>query len=165
MDISYDHRSSIVAYIEALAEAHSKADRGDLAANYRATASSLAALMDVEAGKRGVASGVHAIIHETVKAFATSEGVEVSLSDVLDHNRVAPVSRVRFAAMWVAKKRLGWNLDRIAEGFDRSRDTIDHGVERAEDFRSREPSFLLLTDMLTQRPLLCEHCLTPFQTT
>lgn len=159
----FDQRSSIIAYVDHLADAHDRKEEGTIAANLRALSGSLAACLDVESGQRDIASSVHVAIHETARAFNTEEGGDFTIAQILAHDRTATVSRLRFAAMWVAKTRLGWNTPRLAAGFERTAETFVHGVSRAEDFRSREPKFARITDNLVEQPLRCEHCQMPLE--
>lgn len=163
----FDHRSSIIAYIDHLAgqyDVKNGRETSETGSHMRALSGSLAACLDVEAGTRDIASSVHAAIHETCRVFNAENSTGFTISQILAHDRTAALSRVRFAAMWVAKKRLGWTNERLAECFLRDRETVTHGLQRAEDFRSREPKFAHITDNLVEQPLRCEHCLATLET-
>lgn len=153
--MSFDHRSSIVAYLTGLASRTELAGQGDAATNLRAAASSVAASLDINRGYSGVVTPVQAIVNETVAAFGGVSAVEIFAPNKGANN----VVRVRFAAMWVAKKRLGWSEELLAEGFGRDRTTVAHGIVRAEEFRGADAEFRLVTDVLQQCEILCPHCL------
>lgn len=154
---TFDHRRSIVSYLDDQAERLEATGQRDSATTLRAQASSVAAMLDVRSGRDHVASPVAAIIRETVAAFGG-----VSYAEVTGPSKGSlAVIRVRFAAMWVAKKRLGWSDERMVADFHRDRSTIAHGIERAEEMRGSDAWFRALTDALRAQDIRCEHCQMP----
>lgn len=147
-------RASIVAYHERqAAKLEASGQRGEATA-IRAIASSIAAGLDVSAGRRGVACPVTAIIREVAPRF-----IGASFAEIVAPSRGSLVTiRARFAAMWVAKKRLGWSDERLEPGFRRERSTITHGVERAEQLRAEDDGFREITEHLVELEIRCEHC-------
>jgi hypothetical protein len=148
-------RSSIVGYLEERAVRHEiKGNRGEATA-LRVEASNIAAQLDIQAGQDGIISAAQAIIRETVAAFGGVSAAEVTAPS----KGSAAAVRVRYAAMWVAKKRLGWGADRLAGDFHRDPSTVTHGVQRADEFRGTDLEFRRITDNLVVAEIRCEHCL------
>lgn len=154
---TFDHRRSIVSWLDDQAEKLEATGQRDSATVIRAQASSVAAMVDVRAGRDHIASPVTAIIRQTVATFGNASYAEV----VAPSKGTLGVIRVRFAAMWVAKKRLGWSDERMVADFHRDRSTIAHGIERAEEMRGSDAWFRALTDALRAQDIRCEHCQMP----
>jgi len=154
--LPFDHRASIVAYLDQLAGRTELTGQRDAATNLRAAASTIAACLDITPGYSGTITPIQAIVKETVAAL----GEGVSAAEVLGPSRgTNAVSRARFAAMWVASKRLAWSEDRLGEGFGRDRTTVAHGLVRAAEIRGDDPEFRVATDILAQCDISCPHCL------
>lgn len=160
----FNHRDSIVKYIEDQADKHDKADRREIGTVLRALGGSLIAHLDIEPGRGEIASSVDAVIRATVIAFERDTPPELKIAEILADNRKADVCRLRFAAMWIASKRLnGWAAERVAAGFRRDQKTFKHGLDRAEEYRERDVEFCAVTDRLSAMAIRCEHCLTPLE--
>lgn len=155
--LAFDHRGSIVTYFEDQANKLAIAGRREDATLLRAQASNVRQQFDVNAGKDGIASPVDAIILELCAAFGGA-----TLEDIVDDKaRSKPALRVYYASAWVAKKRLRWTAAAIADHLDRERSTISHALQQAENLRSTDDEFRRVTDELTERMILCEHCQAP----
>jgi len=151
----FDHRASIVKYLGLQADQFEAGGQRSEAIMLRAQASNIAILMDVRPGRNGIASPVQAIIRETVTAFNLS-----SYNEVVGASRGSlDTIRVRFAAMWVAKKRLGWGNELLERDFHRDRSTISHGIDRADELRRDDDEFHRLTETLSRQDIYCENCL------
>jgi hypothetical protein len=153
----FDHRASIVRYLESQATKFEVSDQRDEATALRATASSVAALLDITAGVNGIACPVTAIIREVAAQLGGANHAEV----IAPSRGSLAAIRIRFAAMWVAKKRLGWSDERLETGFRRERSTITHGIERADEIRASDEEFRVVTDALVTQEIRCEHCQMP----
>lgn len=148
--MTYDHRASIIGYIESQA---SKKD-SIVAIELRALASSIAAEIDIEAGARGTASPAHHIVKQVASLFDTT------LHDILSSSQGHAVLPARYAAMWLVKSLLGWSDASIGAIFNRSDSAVSNGLARANELRATDPRFQLITDNIKNQNLVCEHCLT-----
>jgi len=149
-------RAAVVGYMESQAKKFEQGGQADEATALRATATSVAAGLYHAAGQRGIASAVTAIILQV----AAETGA--SFDEVVGPTRGCESAvRARQAAMWIAKKRLGWSNEVLAQDSHRDPSTSSHGVDRAEDLRSNDDDFRALTDRLRAEEIRCEHCLTP----
>jgi chromosomal replication initiation ATPase DnaA len=155
-DLSFDHRGSIVRYIDEQANKLATVGRREVATVLRATALSITAKIDIEPGKGGIASPVDAIGLEVCANLG-----EAMLRDILMKDRSEGVMRSYFGTVWVAKKRLGWSNESIGDHLDRDASTISHALKRAEEIRAADPEFRKITDELTRREVRCENCQAP----
>lgn len=156
-----DHRASIAAFLDRLADDHAAKGLGRTAASaLRAASSSVAAMLDIQPGARDIASPTHHLVHQCCAALSPA----VTVADVLSHSKVPEVARVRFAASYVAKQRFMWSDQRLGEVFLRDRSSISNALKRAEDFRIIEDLFREATDTLSAQALHCEHCFAPLET-
>lgn len=155
--LAYDHRSSIVRYMEEEATKFEIAGERGRALTLRAMASNIAAQFDLRTGKDDIASPVHAIINEVCSRFGGTNLVEV-LSPT---SGGLGVRKVRMAAMWVAKKRLGWSNDRLGDDFRRDGSTVSSGIHRADEIRAADEDFKAVTDQLVSQRIVCENCQHP----
>lgn len=157
MPPAFDHRASIVKYLDNRADLVEAQGRRSEATALRVEAGNVAAQLDIAAGRDGVAGPVEMIIRATAAALGG-----VSYAEVIDKSKgMVAARRVRFAAMWVAKKRLGWSHERLAPGFHREQSTVSHGIDRAKDLRATDEDFKRITDRLCQQDIVCEHCQNP----
>jgi hypothetical protein len=154
--LAYDHRASIVGYLNDQATSFELKGHKNVADVLRAQASNISIQMDVRQGTQGIASPVDAIILECCAAFGGTNHLEVTGS----HGGNDATKRVRIAAMWVAKKRLRtWTDDQLANHFKRDRSSVSHGVKRGEELRTIDLQFRRITDRLADHPpLRCENC-------
>lgn len=155
--IPYDHRTSIIAYMESQAEKFEANDQPESATALRATASSVKAGLDIEAGKRNIASPIIAIAIAIAKVF------KVSTRELLAATPgMRSVQHARHALFWVGKKRLSLTNDSLGlEVGDRDPSTISNSVSRAEQLRAEDPEFKRITDNLVEQTFMCENCQTP----
>lgn len=155
--LSFDHRGSILKYLEQQATGFEVSQRKDIASALRATASSIAAEIDIQQGKQGIATPISAIIYETVAAFGG-----VSYQEVIGPTKGSTATqRVRFAAIWLVKKRMGCGDEKLEVEFHRERSTINSGFHRAEQLRVEDLEFKRITDNLLAQEMRCENCLHP----
>lgn len=152
-DLSFDHRGSIVAFMLRQANRFEETEQREAATALRATASSISAEIDISAGKQGIASPMDAIIIEVCRHI---EGAQPNA--VLARDRSEPATRAYFAAVFVAKRRLGWTNDCIGKHVDRDPSTISAALKRADEIRGEDEAFRELTDELTRREMRCENC-------
>lgn len=155
--LAYDHRASIVGYLNDQATSFEVQGHKNVAGVLRGQASNIAIQMDVRQGTQGIASPVDAIILEVCAAFGGTNHAEV----VSMNEQRKPVCRVRAAAMWVAKQRLrNWPDTALAKGFHaKDHSTVSKGIQRAEVMRGEDVSFRRITDNLAAHPILrCENC-------
>lgn len=154
----FDHRASIVGYLNEQANAFELQGQRDFANTLRAQASNLAIQCDIKAGSKGVASPVDAIVFQVCATFGGTNHAEVTTP----HNQRDAACRARTAAMWVARQRLiDWTEDQLAAGFGcRDRSTVSKAVRRATELRENDIDFRRLTDRLVERvrAIRCEHC-------
>jgi chromosomal replication initiation ATPase DnaA len=155
-DLTFDHRASIVRYMDEQASKLASCGRRDEATLLRATASSISAKIDIEPGKAGIASPVDAICLEVCSNIGGA-----MLRDILSKDRSESAMRCYFGTVWVAKKRLGWSNESIGDHLDRDASTISHALKRAEEIRAGDAAFRKITEELTSREIRCEHCQHP----
>lgn len=154
--LAFDHRASIVGYLNEQANAFEVGGQKEVAICLRAQASNVAIQMDIKQGAQGIASPVDAIILECCAAFGGTNHAEVTAA----HGGSNAAKQVRIAAMWVAKQRLKtWSDDQLATHFRRDRSSVSHGVKRGDEIRSSDSTFRRITDNLVEHPTLrCENC-------
>jgi hypothetical protein len=154
--VAYDHRDSIVKFMESQADKYEKNGLRNEATALRATASSTKAMLDILPGHGDVASPLVPIAAHAVEAFGGT-----TVQEVLAKGRQTEAAvRVRHAVIWAAKKRLNWSnedLGRLIGGRDAS--TISHSISRGDQLRSDDAEFRRITDALTARQYRCENCL------
>jgi hypothetical protein len=152
----YDHRASIVGYLNDQANAFEVGGQRDVATALRAQASNVAIKMDIRAGGKGIASPVDAIVLEVCALIGGTNHGEV----VNPHNHGKGTVRARTAAVWIAKKKLAsWTEDQIANGFNYSdRSAVSKVIRRAEEIRAADPEFRRITDVLIEERLRCKNC-------
>lgn len=156
MDLVFDHRDSIVKFLEAQAEKYASNGLNAEATALRATASSAKALIDVKPGERDIANPVIPIA-----AYAATHFGGCTVRDIIAKGMQSDrVARVRHAVIWAAKKRLNWTNEELGKLFSgRDGSTISHSVSRGEQLRDEDPEFRRITDELTTEQYRCEHCL------
>jgi len=156
--LSFDHRGSIVGFLNEQANKLEVSGQKLIASALRAQASNVAIQMDIRSGARGIASPVDAIIVEICALVGGTNHAEVSAH----HGGSEATKRARLAAMWVAKKKLpDWTDEQIAVHFRRDRSTVSHGIKRAELLRDQDANFRAITDNLVKQPMRCENCQHP----
>jgi hypothetical protein len=153
--LAFDHRASIVGYLNEQANAFELGGQRMVAVALRAQASNVAIHCDIASGSRGIATPVDAIILEACAHLGGTNHAEV-----VGHSATEAARRVRAAAVWVAKKRLrDWTDDQLAHGFNRrERSGISKLVKRADEIRATDNEFRRVTDNLTDQVLRCEAC-------
>lgn len=154
--MTFDHRSSIVRYLDEQAEAYDKDDQRSRGTVARALASNIKAGLDIVGGLSGIVSPVEIIIRDMCGKFGAT-----GYREVVGEVQTAIVIQTRFASIWVAKKRLSWSDGRIADAFKRDRSTINHALKRAEEIRGTDPWFKKVTDDALDFDPHCENCQYP----
>jgi chromosomal replication initiation ATPase DnaA len=155
-ELAFDHRDSILRYMEAQAGKLAQRGRCEEASVLRATASSIKAKLDIEPGKGGIASPVDAIGLEVCSNLGGA-----MLRDILSKVRAEGAMRCYFGTVYVAKKRLGWSNESIGDHLDRDPSTIGAALKRAEEIRKTDAEFRRVTDDLSFGEIRCEHCQHP----
>lgn len=151
--MSFDHRGSIVAFIEATAAKQEAGDQREWASRLRAMAGSIEAGLDMEPGSRDVASPLHAI------AFGVSEATKIPVGEILGKSQRHIVLPSRYAVLWIANRRLGWSLDRLTKAFGYSDpSTTKHAIARANEIREQDAEYRAMLDALSTREYCCENC-------
>lgn len=144
----YDHRASIIAYIE------NKAGKYDseIGTVLRGLASSITAGLDMEPGQRGLASPLHVIAAAVAKEYR--RGVEEILGDSKDRR----IQAAKAATVWLVHRRTGWSHNRIALEMGCHVDTVKTRLDRVEAMRHDDETFRAMTDRLAIEDLCCSNC-------
>lgn len=156
MTAVFDHRDSIIKYMESQADKFDGHGLRPEATALRATASSIKAMIDILPGQGDIASAIVPIAVHAVEAFGGTTAREILAKGQQSKHAV----RVRHAVIWAAKKRLNWSneeLGRLIGGRDGS--TISHSISRGEELRVADAEFKRITDDLSAREYRCENCL------
>jgi hypothetical protein len=152
----FDHRDSIIKYMDSQADKFEAHGLKPEATALRATASSVKAMIDILPGQGDIASPVVPIAIHAVEAFGGTTAREVLAKGRQSEQAV----RVRHAFIWAAKKRLNWTneeLGKLIGGRDAS--TISHSISRGDELRAADTEFRRITDDLCTREYRCENCL------
>lgn len=154
--MSFDHRASIVAFIEETAEKQEAGDMREWASRLRALASSVTAGLDMEPGRRDVASPLHAI------ASGISGRTRIAVGEILGKSQRQIVLPSRYALLWIANRRLGWSTDRLTKEFGYSDpSSTKHAISRANEMRETDAEYRHMLDELSVREYCCENCGSP----
>jgi len=150
----FDPRASVVQYLEEQADRLTRQRRGEEAALVRGLASSVAAQLDVEPGRRGIADELDALLLRVGAQY------DLTLTELKGEARGGvDVVLARSLGMWLARRRLGWSEGRVASFFAREIATVQNAVTRVETQRHKDDDFRCLADALLIEPVYCPHCL------
>lgn len=149
----FDHRASIIAYLESTADRLIMTKRRDEATLLQAMASNIKIQIDIEQGKRDVASPLMAIVIEVAGHF------KVEPREILAPTPgIKAVQHARHLAIWVGKKRLNWSHEAMGADLGRDASTISNSIERATQLRAEDDDIRRLTDKWVEHNYVCEHC-------
>lgn len=155
--LPFDHRASIVAYLEGVASKLELQKRGEDASLIRAQASSIAAEIDIVPGVNGISSAGHAVAREIAARLGGTNAREILGTDT-----TKAAVRARYAAIYVLRQRMNWTQERIGKEIgDRNPSSISSALQRAEEMRGTDPEFKALTDELGATSVVCENCQHP----
>lgn len=152
---TYDHRGSIVAYIQHQATKNRGHNKLPIATELDALASNIAAQLDIDPGNRDVATPLQTLIVRIAFDF------KVTPADIIGPSRHELFVQARDALVWVAKKKLKLSNETLAGELDRVPQSIMKAYGRAEELRHDSLTFRHLTDSVLMGLLVCEHCQHP----
>lgn len=92
-------------------------------------------------------------------AAEVAAGFGVSRAELLGDGRHGYVTRARFAAAWIARRRHGYSTPRIGRALNRDHSTILNAIRRCEELRASDPDYRKITDKLAgNASRCCPHC-------
>lgn len=151
--MSFDHRASIVSFIEGTADRLEQDDQREWASRYRSLASSIAGGLDMKPGEGDVASPLHAI------AAAVAKLTMIGMTEILGKSQRHLVLPSRYATIWIANRRLGWSIDRLTREFGYSdSSSTKHAIARANELRESDSLYRAMCDDLAAQEYACENC-------
>ena len=153
----FDHRRSIVNYLETQADKYEGNGLKAEATAVRAQASSVRAEIDIEPGRQDIITPAQAITLEVCSRFGAGQ----RFREVLGGSGCSEAVRMRFAAMWVIAKRFSWTQEKVGEPFGRDASSVSHALKRAEEIRRDDAEFAAVTDFMVRHTPLCENCQSP----
>ena len=153
--MTYDHRTSIIAYIDKLAARNRAKQKLGTASELDALSSSIKAYIDIEAGTQGVATAMDAIF------TLVAETYHLTVEEIKQTDNVRLRVRARDTVLWLFKTKLDMKVADIATEVGCSKEVVYAALTRVDGHRIDEPSYLELTNNMLKQTLVCEHCQNP----